>query len=140
MGSPLAKMPEFYETTCPCCGGAAKRETDTMDTFMESSWYFFRYMSPKFAEGMVSTEAAKYWGAVDQYIGGIEHAILHLLYARFFTKLMRDEGLVSVDEPFPSGGEKQPPRNLLRGGGLGHQPRHDFGRRLSLPTTPPRAV
>ena len=100
MGSPLAKMPEFYETTCPCCGGAAKRETDTMDTFMESSWYFFRYMSPKFAEGMVSTEAAKYWGSVDQYIGGIEHAILHLLYARFFTKLMRDEGLVSVDEPF----------------------------------------
>ena len=100
MGSPLAKMPEFYETTCPSCGGAAKRETDTMDTFMESSWYFFRYMSPKFAEGMVSTEAAKYWGAVDQYIGGIEHAILHLLYARFFTKLMRDEGLVSVDEPF----------------------------------------
>lgn len=100
MGSPLAKMPEFYETTCPCCGGEAKRETDTMDTFMESSWYFFRYMSPKFSDGMVSTEAAKYWGAVDQYIGGIEHAILHLLYARFFTKLMRDEGLVSVDEPF----------------------------------------
>ena len=100
MGSPLAKMPEFYETTCPCCGSAAKRETDTMDTFMESSWYFFRYMSPKFAEGMVSAEAAKYWGSVDQYIGGIEHAILHLLYARFFTKLMRDEGLVSVDEPF----------------------------------------
>ena len=100
MGSPLAKMPEFYETTCPCCGGAAKRETDTMDTFMESSWYFFRYMSPKFAEGMVSAEASKYWGAVDQYIGGIEHAILHLLYARFFTKLMRDEGLVNVDEPF----------------------------------------
>ena len=100
MGSPLAKMPEFYETTCPCCGGAAKRETDTMDTFMESSWYFFRYMSPKFAEGMVSAEAAKYWGSVDQYIGGIEPAILHLLYARFFTKLMRDEGLVNVDEPF----------------------------------------
>lgn len=100
MGSPLAKMPEFYETTCPCCGSAAKRETDTMDTFMESSWYFFRYMSPQFAEGMVSAEAAKYWGSVDQYIGGIEHAILHLLYARFFTKLMRDEGLVNVDEPF----------------------------------------
>lgn len=100
MGSPLAKMPEFYETICPCCGGAAKRETDTMDTFMESSWYFFRYMSPKFSDGMVDPATAKYWGAVDQYIGGIEHAILHLLYARFFTKLMRDEGLVSVDEPF----------------------------------------
>jgi len=100
MGSPLAKMPEFYETTCPCCGSAAKRETDTMDTFMESSWYFFRYMSPKFSDGMVDPAAAKYWGAVDQYIGGIEHAILHLLYARFFTKLMRDEGLVNVDEPF----------------------------------------
>lgn len=100
MGSPLAKMPEFYETTCPCCGGAAKRETDTMDTFMESSWYFFRYMSPKFSDGMVEPQAAQYWGNVDQYIGGIEHAILHLLYARFFTKLMRDEGLVNVDEPF----------------------------------------
>ncbi|UOO81510.1 leucine--tRNA ligase [Uruburuella testudinis] len=99
-GSPLAKMPEFYETSCPKCGGAAKRETDTMDTFMESSWYPFRYMSPKFDQGMVEPQAAQYWGAVDQYIGGIEHAILHLLYARFFTKLMRDEGLVNVDEPF----------------------------------------
>ena len=100
MGSPLAKMPEFYETTCPKCGGKAKRETDTMDTFMESSWYFFRYMSPTFANGMVNPEAATYWGNVDQYIGGIEHAILHLLYARFFTKLRRDENLVKVDEPF----------------------------------------
>ncbi len=99
-GSPLAKMPEFYETSCPKCGGAAKRETDTMDTFMESSWYPFRYMSPQFEQGMVEPQAAAYWGAVDQYIGGIEHAILHLLYARFFTKLMRDEGLVNVDEPF----------------------------------------
>ncbi|MCF7520553.1 leucine--tRNA ligase [Neisseria sp. ZJ106] len=100
MGSPLAKMPEFYETQCPCCGKPAKRETDTMDTFMESSWYFFRYMSPEFSDGMVEPAAADYWGSVDQYIGGIEHAILHLLYARFFTKLMRDEGLVKVDEPF----------------------------------------
>ena len=99
-GSPLAKMPEFYETTCPKCGGAAKRETDTMDTFMESSWYPFRYMSPTFDQGMVEPQAAQYWGAVNQYIGGIEHAILHLLYARYFTKLMRDEGLVNVDEPF----------------------------------------
>lgn len=99
-GSPLAKMPEFYETQCPCCGGDARRETDTMDTFMESSWYQFRYMSPHFDEGMVSLEAAQYWQAADQYIGGIEHAILHLLYARFFTKLMNDEGIVAVREPF----------------------------------------
>ena len=99
-GSPLAKMPEFYETTCPKCGGAAKRETDTMDTFMESSWYQFRYMSPRDDAHMVAPEAAAYWGQADQYIGGIEHAILHLLYARFFTKLMNDEGIVSVREPF----------------------------------------
>ena len=99
-GSPLAKMPEFYETKCPKCGGAAKRETDTMDTFMESSWYQFRYMSPRDDAHMVAPEAAAYWGQADQYIGGIEHAILHLLYARFFTKLMNDEGIVSVREPF----------------------------------------
>ncbi|WP_148714241.1 leucine--tRNA ligase [Chitinolyticbacter meiyuanensis] len=102
-GNPLARMPEFYETTCPKCGGAAKRETDTMDTFVESSWYFARYASPQFDGGMVDKAAADYWlgqGGVDQYIGGIEHAILHLLYARFFHKLMRDEDLVSGDEPF----------------------------------------
>lgn len=99
-GSPLAKMPEFYETTCPCCGKPARRETDTMDTFNESSWYQFRYMSPQFDGGMVAPQAAQYWGQADQYIGGIEHAILHLLYARFFTKLMNDEGIVPVREPF----------------------------------------
>ena len=99
-GSPLAKMPEFYETKCPKCGGAAKRETDTMDTFVESSWYQFRYMSPRDDAHMVAPEAAAYWRQADQYIGGIEHAILHLLYARFFTKLMNDEGIVSVREPF----------------------------------------
>ncbi|TWI54248.1 leucyl-tRNA synthetase [Pseudomonas duriflava] len=99
-GSPLAKMPEFYECICPKCGAAAKRETDTMDTFVESSWYFARYASPKFEGGMVDKDAANYWLSVDQYIGGIEHAILHLLYARFFHKLMRDEGLLSSDEPF----------------------------------------
>ena len=99
-GSPLAKMPEFYETKCPKCGGVAKRETDTMDTFVESSWYQFRYMSPRDDAHMVAPEAAAYWGQADQYIGGIEHAILHLLYARFFTKLMNDEGIVSVREPF----------------------------------------
>lgn len=98
-GSPLAKMPEFYETTCPKCGKAARRETDTMDTFVESSWYIARYASPHFTGGMVDKKASDYWLPVDQYIGGIEHAILHLLYTRFFHKLMRDEGLVNSDEP-----------------------------------------
>ena len=101
-GSPLAKMPSFYQTRCPTCGGDARRETDTMDTFVESSWYYARYASPNFDQGMVDKNAADYWLSVDQYIGGIEHAILHLLYARFFHKLMRDEGLVSSDEPFAS--------------------------------------
>ncbi|PZW49397.1 leucine--tRNA ligase [Pseudomonas sp. URMO17WK12:I2] len=99
-GSPLARMPEFYECSCPKCGAAAKRETDTMDTFVESSWYFARYASPHYAGGMVDPAAANHWLPVDQYIGGIEHAILHLLYARFFHKLMRDEGLVNSNEPF----------------------------------------
>ena len=99
-GSPLAKMPEFYQCTCPTCGGAARRETDTMDTFAESSWYYARYASPNCNEAMVDQQAAQHWLPVDQYIGGIEHAILHLLYARFFHKLMRDEGLVPGDEPF----------------------------------------
>ncbi|MGY4490828.1 leucine--tRNA ligase [Pseudomonas sp. TE3610] len=99
-GSPLARMPEFYECTCPKCGAAAKRETDTMDTFVESSWYYARYASPQYDQGMVDPAAANHWLPVDQYIGGIEHAILHLLYARFFHKLMRDEGLVSSNEPF----------------------------------------
>jgi leucyl-tRNA synthetase len=92
-GSPLAKMPEFYECTCPQCGGKARRETDTMDTFVESSWYYARYASPQCDTGMVDKAAAQKWLPVDQYIGGIEHAILHLLYARFFHKLMRDEGV-----------------------------------------------
>ena len=99
-GSPLARMPEFYECSCPQCGAAAKRETDTMDTFVESSWYFARYASPHYEQGMVDPKAANHWLPVDQYIGGIEHAILHLLYARFFHKLMRDEGLVTSNEPF----------------------------------------
>ncbi|TLG88061.1 leucine--tRNA ligase, partial [Pseudomonas edaphica] len=99
-GSPLARMPEFYACTCPKCGAPAKRETDTMDTFVESSWYYARYASPHYEGGLVEKSAADHWLPVDQYIGGIEHAILHLLYARFFHKLMRDEGLVSSDEPF----------------------------------------
>ena len=103
-GSPLAKMPEFYECACPKCGGAARRETDTMDTFVESSWYFLRYCCPDNDQAMVD-ERVHYWcqGGIDQYIGGIEHAILHLLYSRFWTKLMRDVGLFgeqSLDEPF----------------------------------------
>jgi leucyl-tRNA synthetase len=97
-GSPLAKTPSFYECKCPKCGGAAKRDTDTMDTFVDSSWYFMRYACPD-ANAMVDARAS-YWMPLDQYIGGIEHAILHLLYARFWTKAMRDLGLVSIDEPF----------------------------------------
>lgn len=99
-GSALAKMPSFYECTCPQCGSPARRETDTMDTFVESSWYYARFASPECTTSMVDKAAAQRWLPIDQYIGGIEHAILHLLYARFFHKLMRDEGLVQGDEPF----------------------------------------
>ncbi len=99
IGSPLKKMPEFYATTCPRCGGAAERETDTFDTFFESSWYYARYASYDNREAMLDGRA-DYWLPVDQYVGGIEHAILHLLYARFFHKLMRDAGLISCNEPF----------------------------------------
>ena len=99
-GNPLNKMPEFYETSCPSCGGDARRETDTLDTFVESSWYYARYASPDFTDGMVKPEAGQTWLPVNQYIGGVEHAILHLLYARFFHKLMRDEGVVQGNEPF----------------------------------------
>jgi len=99
VGSPIKKMPEFYKTTCPTCGGKAERETDTFDTFMESSWYYARYASAGNDEAMLD-ERANYWLPVDQYVGGIEHAILHLLYARFFNKLIRDVGLTTNDEPF----------------------------------------
>ena len=99
-GNPLNKRPDFYETTCPQCQQPAKRETDTFDTFVESSWYYARYASPHDQNQMVAPTAGRAWLPVDQYIGGVEHAILHLLYARFFHKLMRDEGLVEGDEPF----------------------------------------
>jgi leucyl-tRNA synthetase len=99
-GSPLEKHKEFYSVTCPQCGQAARRETDTFDTFVESSWYFARYACPDFASGPIDRAAAEYWLPVDQYIGGVEHAVMHLLYARFFTKVMRDLGLMNVDEPF----------------------------------------
>ncbi len=98
-GSPLKKMPEFYSTDCPKCGGKAQRETDTFDTFFESSWYFARYTCVDQKESILD-ERANYWLPVDQYVGGIEHAILHLLYSRFFTKLLRDEGIVQTGEPF----------------------------------------
>lgn len=98
-GNPLAKSPAFYECSCPKCGRPGRRETDTMDTFVDSSWYFMRYACPD-ADGSMVDERVAHWLPVDQYIGGIEHAILHLLYARFWTKVMRDLGLVSFSEPF----------------------------------------
>ena len=99
LGSPLKDMPEFYETKCPSCGKDARRETDTFDTFVESSWYFARYACPDNNVSMLDERAA-YWTPVNQYTGGVEHAILHLLYARFFQRVMRDEGLTDVSEPF----------------------------------------
>ena len=99
-GNPLARVASFVNCTCPQCGEAAQRETDTMDTFVQSSWYFLRYCSPRFACGPLDRAAVEHWMPVDQYIGGIEHAVLHLLYARFFTKVLRDLGYCNVDEPF----------------------------------------
>jgi leucyl-tRNA synthetase len=99
-GSPLAKVKEFTDVRCPICGMPARRETDTMATFFDSSWYFLRYCSPNFVGGAFDVEEAKYWMPVDQYIGGIEHAILHLLYSRFFTKFFKDLGMTDLDEPF----------------------------------------
>ncbi len=100
--SPLAQVERFLNVKCPKCGGAGRRETDTMDTFVDSSWYFLRYCSPRENTRPLDSAKAGYWMAVDQYIGGIEHAVLHLLYARFFTKAVRDLGLIKVDEPFTS--------------------------------------
>ncbi len=97
---PLHQRPSFIATNCPKCGTEAKRETDTMDTFMESSWYFARYACPRYTEAPLEKAKAAYWLPVDQYIGGVEHAILHLLYSRFFTKVLRDLGHLDIDEPF----------------------------------------
>ncbi len=98
--SPLHTLESYYKTTCPKCGAEARRETDTMDTFVESSWYFARYTCPDYTDGPLKKEAVDYWLPVDQYIGGVEHAILHLLYSRFFTKILRDLGYLSINEPF----------------------------------------
>jgi leucyl-tRNA synthetase len=97
--SPLSEVPEFVNVRCPKCGGAARRETDTMDTFVDSSWYFYRYCDPHNDRLPFDPAKVAYWFKIDQYIGGVEHAILHLIYSRFFTKVMRDIGLVSNDEP-----------------------------------------
>ncbi|QNI36126.1 leucine--tRNA ligase [Edaphobacter albus] len=98
-GSPLGKVSEFLNTTCPVCGGPARRETDTMDTFVDSSWYFYRYTDAKDSAAPFASDKANYWFPIDQYIGGVEHAILHLIYSRFWTKVMRDLGLIHNDEP-----------------------------------------
>jgi leucyl-tRNA synthetase len=98
--SPLAQVPAFVNTTCPKCGGAARRETDTMDTFVDSSWYYLRFCDPTNQTLPFAPAAAAYWMPVDFYSGGVEHAILHLLYSRFFTRVLRDVGLVNFDEPF----------------------------------------
>jgi leucyl-tRNA synthetase len=98
-GSPLGQVPEFVNAVCPKCGGAARRETDTMDTFVDSSWYFYRYTSARNDKAPFDTDTVAYWFPIDQYIGGVEHAILHLIYSRFWTKVMRDLGLIKNDEP-----------------------------------------
>jgi leucyl-tRNA synthetase len=98
-GSPLSRVPEFVNATCPKCGGPARRETDTMDTFVDSSWYFYRYADAKNTKAPFDSEKIAYWFPIDQYIGGVEHAILHLIYSRFWTKVMRDLGLIKNDEP-----------------------------------------
>jgi leucyl-tRNA synthetase len=98
-GSPLGKVPKFLHTTCPVCGGPARRETDTMDTFVDSSWYFYRYTDAKDEAAPFASDKANYWFPIDQYIGGVEHAILHLIYSRFWTKVMRDLGMINNDEP-----------------------------------------
>ncbi|MSR97687.1 leucine--tRNA ligase [Arthrobacter sp. BL-252-APC-1A] len=127
--SPLASVEEWVNVSCPSCGGAAKRDTDTMDTFVDSSWYFMRFVSPHFTEGPFDPEAVRNWMPVGQYVGGVEHAILHLLYSRFFTKVVKDMGLIEADEPFTAllnqgqvlNGGKAMSKSLGNGVDLGEQ-------------------
>jgi leucyl-tRNA synthetase len=127
--SPLAAAEDWVNVPCPQCGGAAKRDTDTMDTFVDSSWYFLRFVSPQFTEGPFDPEAAARWMPVGQYVGGVEHAILHLLYSRFFTKVVHDLGLVPFTEPFSAllnqgqvlNGGKAMSKSLGNGVDLGEQ-------------------
>jgi leucyl-tRNA synthetase len=121
--SPLANVPEFVHTTCPQCGGPARRETDTLDGFACSSWYFLRFVSPHYEQGPFDPQALAQWGPPDLYVGGAEHAVMHLLYARFWTKVMADAGLVPFREPFP----------VLRSQGVMHARDLDSGqaRRMS---------
>ena len=127
--SPLAAADDWAIVPCPKCGKQARRDSDTMDTFVDSSWYFLRYVSPNFDEGPFDPEAMREWGAVDMYVGGVEHAILHLLYARFFTKVVRDLGLIKHDEPFKAlmnqgqvlNGGKAMSKSLGNGVNLGEQ-------------------
>ena len=127
--SPLAAADDWAIVPCPQCGKSARRDSDTMDTFVDSSWYFLRYASPRYAEGPFDPQAIREWGAVDMYVGGVEHAILHLLYARFFTKVIRDLGLIEHSEPFKAlmnqgqvlNGGKAMSKSLGNGVNLGEQ-------------------
>ncbi|MEV0349082.1 leucine--tRNA ligase [Nonomuraea sp. NPDC050680] len=132
--SPLASATDWVNVECPKCGGPAKRDTDTMDTFVDSSWYFLRYTSPGYTDGPFDVEAVRKWGPIDQYVGGIEHAVLHLLYSRFFTKVLHDMGMLDFTEPFLSmlnqgqviNGGKAMSKTLGNGVDLGQQI-DDFG-------------
>ena len=127
--SPLAAADDWAMVPCPKCGKSARRDSDTMDTFVDSSWYFLRYVSPRYADGPFDPQAIREWGAVDMYVGGVEHAILHLLYARFFTKVIRDLGLIEHGEPFKAlmnqgqvlNGGKAMSKSLGNGVNLGEQ-------------------